>query len=125
MLVPICAKLPMYLDKVVNPLIETFCNNTKRYQVDIYFFRERDIAACMQYAFHMIETREQNKHNFQEVESFLLRQMLYKQVMVRPNFTKNVVYLFITCMSAKIVFFAFRNYIVFMAIIFEEVKSLR
>ena len=25
---------------------------------------ERDMAACMQYAFHMIETREKNKHHF-------------------------------------------------------------
>ena len=57
-------KLPMYIDKVVNQLIETFCNNTKRYEVEVYFFLERDMAACMQYAFHMIETREQNKHHF-------------------------------------------------------------
>ena len=28
-LVPICAKLPMYLDKVVSQLIEKLCNNLK------------------------------------------------------------------------------------------------
>ena len=53
----------MYLDKVVNQLIETFCNDTKRYEVDIYFFWEGDMAACLQYVLHIIETREQNKHN--------------------------------------------------------------
>ena len=61
------------------------------------------MAACLQYAFHMIETREQDKHHFLEVESFLLRQMLYRKIMVRLNFTKNVLYLFISCMSARIV----------------------
>ena len=64
MLVPICAKLPMYLDKVVIKLIGTFCNDTNRYEVDIYFFLERDMAACLQYALHIIETREQNEHYF-------------------------------------------------------------
>ena len=53
----------MYLDKVVNQLIETFCNDTKKYEVDICFFLERDMAACLQYALHIIETREQNKHH--------------------------------------------------------------
>ena len=53
----------MYLDKVVNQLIETFCNDTKRYEEAIYFFfLERDMAACLQYALHILETREQNKH---------------------------------------------------------------
>ena len=26
------------------------------------FFLERDMVACLQYALHIIETREQNKH---------------------------------------------------------------
>ena len=37
MLLPICAKLPMYLDKVVNSLIETFCKKTKN-EVEVYLF---------------------------------------------------------------------------------------
>ena len=38
------------------------------------------------------------------MESFLLRQMLYRKIMVRLHFIKNVLYLFIYCMSARIVF---------------------
>ena len=62
------------------------------------------MAACMQYAFHMIETREQNKHHFWEVEFFLFMEMLYRKIMVRLHFIKNVLYSFIYCMSARIVF---------------------
>ena len=39
------------------------------------------------------------------MESFLLRQMLYRKMMVRLNFTKNVLYLFIYSMSTRIVIF--------------------
>ena len=31
-------KASMYLDKVVNQLIDTLCNNAKRYEVEVYFF---------------------------------------------------------------------------------------
>ena len=39
------------------------------------------------------------------MESFRLRQMLYRKMMVRPNFIKNVLYVFIYCMSARIAIF--------------------
>ena len=37
---PICAKFPIYLDRVVNQLIEQLCNNTKNHfcEVEIYVY---------------------------------------------------------------------------------------
>ena len=39
------------------------------------------------------------------MESLLLRNMFYRKIMVRLNFIKNVLYLFMYCMSARRAFF--------------------
>ena len=39
------------------------------------------------------------------MESLLLRNMFYRKIMVRLNFIKSVLYLFMYCMSARRVFF--------------------
>ena len=67
--------------------------------------------------------KQQNNILFKKWNPSVLRQMFCKKIVVRLNFIKSVLYLFTYGLSASMVFF-FRNCLVFIALVFEEVKSL-
>ena len=71
-----------------------------------------------------LKQQNQKKHNFWAVESFLLKQMSCRKIMVRLNFIDVVLHLFTYCISfLQESCFYFTNF-VFMVILFEEAKSL-
>ena len=53
-------KLPMYLDKALNQLIETLSNMLKTTEIEVYVYS----YVGKRHDFHMIETTEQKRHNF-------------------------------------------------------------
>ena len=78
-LVPVCAKLPFYLDRAVNQLIETHATvqriiivKWKCMYVCIYIYTYtvilmgRDMVAVCSMPFHLSETTERNKHHFKK-----------------------------------------------------------
>ena len=99
LLKPICIKLPMYLDKALNQLIQTLFNVFKTTEIEVYVYS----YVGKRHDFHMIETTEQKRHNFWAVGSFLLKQMSCRKIRVRLNFIEVVLHMFADCISARIV----------------------
>ena len=91
-LVPICAKLPIYPDKVVSQLIAKLCNNMEKvWSRSGFVWKESWLHVR---SMPSIWLKQQNNILFKKWNPSVLRQMFCKKIMVKLNFIKSVLYLF-------------------------------
>ena len=101
LLKPICIKFPMYLDN------DTLFNMFKTTEIEVYVYsyvgKRHDYMHAVCPSIWLKQQNQKKTQNFWAVESFLLKHISCRKIMVRLNFIDVVLHLFTYCISARIV----------------------